>query len=48
MTSRFRHRTTTWVDDVRGGLSAIILQVFIVLVLVIVALVIAFVSLAVI
>ena len=47
MTSRFRRRTTTWVDDVRGGLSAIILQALIVLVLALVGLVLAFVALAV-
>lgn len=48
MTGRFNRRTTTWLDDIRGGLSAIILQALIVVVLALAGFVVAFVALVVI
>jgi hypothetical protein len=47
VTGRFRGRGTTWVNDVRGGLNAIIIEAIIVLALIVFTLVVAFVVLTV-
>ncbi len=47
MTGRLRRRTTTWVDDARGGLRAIGLEALVVVVIAVAALVVAAIALAV-
>jgi hypothetical protein len=47
MTGRLRRRSTTWIDDIRGGVRAIWLEALIVVGLVIVAAVAAAIALAV-
>ena len=46
MTGRLR-RTTTWIDDARGGLRAILLEALVVVVIVVVALALAGIAIAV-
>lgn len=44
MNQRFGRRTKVWVDDIRGGLSAFVLEALIVVILVALALAAAFVA----